>query len=92
MAFLAGLGGQRPISPPRRSASGYKNNRPKWKKAEKELNDKGITPETSGWTEREKEWFYGGGGQLNPEIGLCIYTKEHLAQPYKALKTAHQEV
>jgi hypothetical protein len=54
-------GGQQPISPPRRSASGYKNNRPKWKKAEKELNDKGITPETSGWTEWAKEWFYGVG-------------------------------
>jgi hypothetical protein len=40
---------------------GYKNNRPKLKKAEKELIDKGITPETSGWTERAKEWFYGVG-------------------------------
>jgi hypothetical protein len=29
---------------------------------------------------------------LNPETWLCIYTKEHLAKPYKALKTAHQEV
>jgi hypothetical protein len=28
-------------------------------------------------------------GQLIPETGLCIYTKEQLEKPYKALKTAH---
>jgi hypothetical protein len=37
------------------STSGYKTNMPKWEKAEKELINKGITPETLGWIERANE-------------------------------------
>ena len=71
---------------------GYKTNMLKWEKAENDLLAKGITPETSGWIDRAKDWFYGHGGSLHPETGKCVYTKGHLAKPFEGLKTAHQDV
>ena len=71
---------------------GYKSHRPKWEKAETELINKGIIPETWDWTERTKSWFYGVGGKLDPETGCCIYTRAHIEEPGEALKTAHKEV
>ena len=72
-------------------SGGYRGQRPKWEKAEKDLLDKGINPETSGWSGRAKTWFYGVGGKLDPETGKCVFTKEILATPLATLKTAFQE-
>ena len=47
-------------------SGGYMAQRPKWEKAEKDLLDKGIRTETSGWALCAKTWFYGIGAKLDP--------------------------
>jgi hypothetical protein len=71
---------------------GYKAAMPKWEKVENDLIAKGIDPEPLLWAEWARTWFYGHGGSLNPETGKCIFTKEQLATPLKALKEAMQAV
>ena len=73
-------------------SGGYKVARPKWEKTENDLIDKGIDPETLEWAEWAKTWFYGHGGKLDPETGKCIFTKDQLATPLKALKAAMKDV
>jgi hypothetical protein len=73
-------------------SGGYKVARPKWEKTENDLIDKGIDPETLEWAERAKAWFYGHGGKLDPETWKCIFTKDQLATPLKALKAAMKDV
>ena len=72
--------------------SGYKGAKPKWDQTETDLLGKGIYPEPLEWPERSKSWFYAHGGMLQPETGKCIFTKEHLDKPLKALKTAMKNV
>jgi hypothetical protein len=47
---------------------GYKSAVPKWEQTEAALIAKGITPDTADWPLRSKQWFYGHGGSLDPQI------------------------
>jgi hypothetical protein len=73
-------------------SGGYKVARPTWDKAENDLLDKGIHPETLNWPERARTWFFGHGGTLHPETGKCVYTKAQLATPVKNIQDAIQAV
>ena len=72
-------------------SGGYMAQRPKWEKAEKDLRDKGVRPQTSGWALRAKTWFYGIGAKLDPETGMCVFPKEILKTPINTLVTAFEE-
>jgi hypothetical protein len=48
----------------RTGSGGYLKARPSWEKAEKDLLDRGIIPETWTWSERAKTWIFGAGGTL----------------------------
>jgi len=52
---------------------GYKLAKPKWKKMEQDLIDKGITPVTISWPECLRIWYYAHGGSLDLETGVCIF-------------------
>ncbi|XP_073360097.1 uncharacterized protein [Aegilops tauschii subsp. strangulata] len=73
-------------------SDGYKVARPKWEKNENDLIDKRIVLEPLEWTERANTWFYRHGGTLDPETGKCIYTKDQLATPIKALQDAFKDM
>ena len=70
----------------------YRATKPKLEKDENDLLEKGIIPETQGWAERAKLWFYGHGGKLHPETGKCIFTKAQLATPLAELQKIMEEV
>ena len=53
----------------RTGSGGYLRARPKWTKAENDLLQKGIEPETMHWPERCRTWFFGAGGSLDPVTG-----------------------
>ena len=59
-------------------SGGYLKARPKWSKAENDLLEKGIEPETRCSPDRCKTWFFGVGGKLDPVIGKCVWTNEQL--------------
>ena len=50
----------------RTGSGGYLKAQPLWDKAEHDLIEKGITPETWFWSPRGKNWFFGAGGSLDP--------------------------
>ena len=52
-------------------SGGYLKARPKWAKAENDLLDKVIEPETMNWPDRCRTWFFGAGGTLDPVTGKC---------------------
>ncbi|XP_021316005.1 uncharacterized protein LOC110435037 [Sorghum bicolor] len=54
-------------------SSGYQTTVPKWEKAEKELIDRGLVPESLEWPERAKHWFFAHGGSLDLETGKVVY-------------------
>ena len=62
----------------RTGSGGYLKARPKWSKAEHDLLEKGIEPETMNWPDRCRTWFFGAGGTLDPVIGKCHWTDEQL--------------
>jgi hypothetical protein len=72
---------------------GYKSGKPKWKKMEDDLIDKGIILEILKWNDRSRDWFYWHGGKLDSE-GKCIYTKKHDEDPLPidALRSATKDV
>ncbi|XP_073362168.1 uncharacterized protein [Aegilops tauschii subsp. strangulata] len=78
----------------RTGSGGYLKARPKWAKAENDLLDKGIEPETMDWPDRCRTWFFGAGGTLDPVSGKCIWTDEQMRIPVKRLQhyidAAHQ--
>ena len=45
----------------RTGSGGYLKTRPLWDKAEKDLLDKGVKPETLNWPDRARTWFFGIG-------------------------------
>ena len=49
----------------RTGSGGYLKARPKWSKAENDLLDKGIEPETMRWPDRCRTWFFGAGRTLD---------------------------
>ena len=55
----------------RTGLGGYLKARPKWSKAEHDLLEKGIEPETMRWPDRCRTWFFGAGGTLDPVTGKC---------------------
>jgi hypothetical protein len=54
-------------------SGGYQTAVPKWEKAEKELIDRGLVPESLEWPERAKHWFFAHGGSLDLETGKVVY-------------------
>jgi hypothetical protein len=70
----------------RTGSGGYLKARPLWDKAENDLLDKGIQPQTLRWPDRSRTWFFGVGGTLDPETGDCIWTNEQLRTPVTKLK------
>lgn len=71
-------------------SGGYLSQRPKWEKAEKDLRDRGIRPQTEGWDLRAKTWFYGIGANLDQQTGVCVFPKD-LATACKELIKAFEE-
>ena len=69
----------------RMGSGGYLKARPKWAKAETDLLDKGIEPETMNWPDRCRTWFFGAGETLDPVSGECRWTDEQLQIPLKNL-------
>ena len=70
-----------------RTGSGaYLKARPSWEKAEKDLIDKGIIPETWKGSNRARTWFFGAGGTLDPETGKCVWTNKQLTLPVEKLR------
>ena len=55
-------------------------------KAEHDLQDKGIEPETINWPDRCWTWFFGAGGTLDPVTGKCIWTNNQMDIPVSKLK------
>ena len=70
----------------RTGSGGYLVARPKWAKAENDLVDKGIEPETMNWPDRCRTWFFGAGGTLDPVSGKCIGTNDRMGIPVKKLQ------
>ena len=57
---------------------GYRISVPKWEAMEADLRAKGITLGTEGWPERAKHWWYGHGGSLDLETGMCKHRKKKI--------------
>ena len=70
----------------RTGSGGYLKARPKWAKAENDLLDKGIEPQTMNWPDRCRTWFFGAGGKLDPVSGRCVWTDEQMRIPVKRLQ------
>ena len=70
----------------RTGSGGYLKARPLWEKAENDLLDKGVVPETLNWPDRSRTWFFGVGGSLDPETGKCVWTNEQLRIPVTRLQ------
>jgi hypothetical protein len=51
----------------------YPTTIPKWKKAEQELIDRGLVPESLDWPERAKHWFFTHGGYLDLKTKKVMY-------------------
>ena len=67
-------------------SGGYLKARPKWSKAEHDLLEKGIEPETMRWPDRCRTWFFGAGGTLDHVTGQCQWTDEQLRIPVTRLQ------
>ena len=70
----------------RTGSGGYLKARPLWAKAENDLVDKGVEPETLNWQDRCRTWFFGVGGTLGPVSGKCVWTDEQLRIPVTRLQ------
>ena len=70
----------------RTGSGGYLKARPLWAKAENDLLDKGVEPETLNWPDHSRTWFFGVGGTLDLETRKCRWTDEQLATPIKKLQ------
>ena len=70
----------------RTGSGGYLVARPKWAKAENDLLQKGIEPETMHWPDRCRTWFFGAGGTLDPVSGWCIWTDKQLETPLRKMR------
>ena len=62
----------------RTGSGGYLKARPLWAKAENDLIDKGVEPETLNWPDRCRTWFFGVGRTLDLVSGKCVWTEEQL--------------
>ncbi|XP_073367561.1 uncharacterized protein [Aegilops tauschii subsp. strangulata] len=56
---------------------GYRLSEPRWQKMEEDLRVRGIPLGTEGWDPRAKSWWYGHGGSLDPETGVCVHRQRH---------------
>ena len=63
---------------------GYRLSEPRWQKMEEDLRVRGIPLGTEGWDPRAKSWWYGHGGSLDPETGVCVHRQRQFA-PTQAL-------
>ena len=70
----------------RTGSGGYLKARPKWSKAEHDMLEKGIKPETMCWPDHCRTWFFGAGETLDPVTGKCQWTDEQLQTPVKNLR------
>ena len=64
----------------RTGSGGYLKAQPLWDKAERDLIEKGITPETWLWSPRGKNWFFGARGSLDPETGKLVWNNKKWTQ------------
>ena len=65
-----------------------------WAKAENDLIDKGVDPETLNWADHCRTWFFEVGRTLDPLSGKFHWTNEQLRIPIMKLQdyiTAAQE-
>ena len=69
---------------------GYRLSEPKWEKMENDLRARGIPLGTEGWDPRAKSWWYGHGGSLDPETGVCVHRKKAF-KPTQALIDAMRD-
>ena len=69
---------------------GYRIWGPKWEKMENDLRARGIPLGTEGCDPRAKSWWYGHGGSLHPETGMCVHRKISF-RPTQALIDAMTE-
>src|ERR1043165_6411752 len=63
---------------------GYMSASPKWDALDKEMIDRGVTPVTIYFPRRCRNWFFGHGGQLDPNTGEVMIKA--------SLKGADQEI
>ena len=70
----------------RTGSGGYLKARPLWAKAENDLLDKGVEPETLNWLDHCRTWFFGVGRTLDPVSGKCRWTNEQLRIPVTKLR------
>ena len=57
---------------------------------ENDLRARGIPLGTEGWEPRAKTWWYGHGGSLDPETGVCVHRKKKV-KPTQSLSDAMTE-
>ena len=74
----------------RTGSGGYLKAQPKWSKAENDLLEKGIEPETMYWPDRCRTWFFGAGGTLDPVSGKCHWTDEQLKNTSQEASALYQ--
>ena len=70
----------------RTGSGGYLKARPKWSKAEHDLLEKGIEPETRRWPDHCRTWFFAAGGTLDPVSGKCVWMDEQMRIQVKRLQ------
>jgi len=69
---------------------GYRLSEPKWEKMENDLRARGIPLGTEGWDPRAKSWWYGHGGTLHLETGVCVH-RNTAFKPTQALIDAMRD-
>src|ERR1043165_1726043 len=70
----------------RTGSGGYHKAQPLWGKAQRDLIEKGIRPETYLWSPRGKNWFFGAGGSLDPETGKLVWNNKKMDATVEKLR------
>lgn len=70
----------------RTGSGGYLKAIPPWEKAEHDLIEREITPETLFWSQHGKTCFFGAGGSLDPETGKCACKNKKLDAKVEKLR------
>ena len=66
-------------------SGGYLKARPLWDKAENDLLENWVEPQTLHWPDRSRTWFFGVGGLLDTETGKCVWMNKQLRIPVTKL-------
>jgi hypothetical protein len=54
-------------------SGGYETAIPKWRQMDADLITKGIEPQSTKWPQHAKNWFFGHGRRLDPEMVVALY-------------------